>query len=193
MFKKIIVISLIILIASIPITSAVSAEICGPAYIESVGKGLHLGRNTKLIRVDSTILPGFFPRYPAAMWFIFCGYNDENASTKITTIKDNKTFYVNGSHSVFVGIFMSRFLMNLKMLPFDLPITKYQGRMFWYFNMSASSPLMTGIKYITCLSMIYFWFLAWPFKIKTQLIGFVEPLVFRGYTPFVIWSNSTIL
>lgn len=167
-------------------------HVCGPAKVESTGKGLHLARNIKLLQIDAD-LPGF-PRYPATTYLIYAKYNDKNASTKITTLKDNKTFYINGSHSIFVCQFSSMFLVNMKMFlrKFNIttPITELQGRMFWYFNVTSDTQIGKLVKYITCMAMIFSWYLIWPFKIKSQLISLFRPVTFYGYTPFVIWKEN---
>ena len=181
---------------------------CGPAYIKSIGKGLHMGRLIKLIRLRIPIdipqpdLFGFERRI-MNLWFIFCCYfNDENATTIIEPLYKNETIILKGNHIVFSNIivfpqpnnfrnFINKTLNKLLKLniTIDFPIQKLHGQMFWYWHNSSSKILDFLISY----PMMLAWFVLWPFKIKTQLIGFIKPLEWFSYTPFVIWSNSSII
>jgi len=178
---------------------------CGPAYIDSIGRGLHVGRNIKFVWLQ--IPTGYsspltdaltFPRYMMGLWLYYCSYNDENATTTIYTLEkglkidENNSINISGKHIIVCGIFIFRhpnrfrkqilkpIISKLTGIPknnITFFIEKIHGKIF--FN-------WTGI--YLYLSILQFFT---PFKLKIPLYGFLIPLEFRGYTPFALRVNKT--
>lgn len=188
-------------------------KFCGPAYVNSTGMGLHLGRSFRYlmiripVRIGSLISFIRFPRPMLQQAFIYSNYfYDENAVTEITPIGGNETIKLKGNHSVFAGVYTfngpyrarkdtNKILKKFFDTSIDFPVLDINGRMFWYFNLTSNTgneildAIMPGIKLVVFLGLVYAWALLWPFQIKSQFIGFVKPLEWYGYTPFVIWRE----
>jgi len=179
---------------------------CGPAKILSIGKGLHLGYFFKLLILEfpftlANPYPLSFPRKLWNQWIILADYfNDEKAYTIIEPLGKNETIILNGSHTVIGGIFKFSVPIylrnNINMVlgillnrTIDFPLYKYRGKMFWNWNVSRNIIFQYAVFY----SSIMAWFILWPFKLKTQFVGFLKQLEWSGYTPFVIWTESSVI
>lgn len=183
-------------------------QVCGPSYINSSGKGLHVGRTLRFviieipIRINDLIFDAFtFPRVMMVFWLMFCLYNNENASTTIYPLKkgeglkidENNSINISGKHMILCGVFIFRhpkafrkkiitpLLSLLTGIPKDnitFPIVNISGKNFLEFKFP-------------------FWVLntiqnsIMPLKLKIPLYGFFINLTFKGYTPFVLWVNKT--
>jgi len=180
-------------------------EFSGPAYIESEGRGLHAGRNVRIVQLEIPItLSGLFfsylrfPRYMMGIWLIFASYNDENATTKIYPLKgnlkidENKSINISGKHMILCGVFFFRepfrtrkrflkpIISKLTGIPEEnitFPIEKFHGKNFLNW---ATFPY-------SLFSLLQFYI---PLKVVVPLYGFLIPLTFRGYSPFVLWVNK---
>jgi hypothetical protein len=97
---------------------------CGKAFIQTKGKGFHIGRVRPLFTLHLPIRiyrPLWFiiPRRMCVYWLICSIYkNYENAQTIINPVNTNETIFINGSHVVIGGTFVfpaaSRFNLILK-------------------------------------------------------------------------------
>jgi len=171
---------------------------CGPAYIKSIGQGLHMQRNIKIVRLYIPILipwPDWigFERRIMNLWFIFCSYfYDENATTTITPLDKNETITLTGNHMVFCSVFLfphpnnfrekiNEKLENIFNITIDFPLFKIHGKNC--FNWSFPVHWLLNLANLILN----------PFKMKLILYGFFKSLEFYGYTPFVIWTNSSII
>jgi hypothetical protein len=172
-------------------------QTCGPALVESIGTGHHFIRLFDLFRIEADI-PIIFPLKPIVrIWTVFNNYfNDDNASTKITTLKDNKTFYINGSHRLFAPLIWYKYFMRVGMItsPINLILgilglenlqiktplkDKYQGVYPWPYSESLGT-----------LTLIISLLLAWyTFKFIYPIRGLYIPLTTFGYVPFLIWTE----
>jgi hypothetical protein len=187
-------------------------KFCGPAYVNSTGMGLHLGRGFRYILISIPVrisIPSFarFPRPMFQQWFIFTQYfYDEKAVTNITPLNGDDPISLKGDHSVFAGVYMfnlpnrmrktiNNVLKTLNLKQINFPILDAHGRMFWYFDLTANTgnqllnTAISGVKFVVLLSFVFAWALFWPFHIKSQFLGFVKPVNWRGYSPFVIWKE----
>lgn len=173
------------------------------AHINASGKGLHLGKPMYYLGIKHP-----FPRikrlgFPFGLlqqWIIFAKYNDENASTYVEP-ESGEPFYINGSHSILVGIwfippvwrtktykkFLAYFNINLT-IPWS--VDKWAGMPFtpWGYIKSYLNniiPFPWGV--IEGLIMIL---PIWPFRFTTSIIGLFKTIEFYGMTPFVIYTTS---
>jgi hypothetical protein len=92
----------------------------GPSKINSTGKGLILIVPLQLAKFDipvPNIQYNFFP-IRVNLFLIYCVYNDSNASTKITKM-NGEVKWINGSHSLLLGMFSLPTINFLRFLLID--------------------------------------------------------------------------
>ena len=132
-----------------------------------------------------------FERRLLNLWIVFCSYNNDNATTIIKPLNKTDNITIKGKHMVLSCIFIfphpnniREFINSITCIIFkktiDFPILNITGKMFWNW----SFPIYYFLTMAQFLS---------PIKIKMPLYGFKKSLYFYSYTPFVIWSNSSII
>jgi hypothetical protein len=178
---------------------------CGPAFINSSGKGLHAGRNVKFLVLEIPIGIGGtfldfmrFPRYLWGMWLYFIVYLNESAWTKIYPLKnglkidENNSINITGKHIVLNGLFIFRepfrtrkglfkpiisLLTGIPKANITFPIEKFHGKQFFIYN-------KRPYNWLTILQFFS------PIKVKIPFYGFFISLDYHGYTPFAMWINT---
>lgn len=86
--------------------------------IQTKGKGLHILIPFKLLHIRAPIITPQYDRFfPLKIdnFAILLVYNDENASTIITQ-EGEETIYINGSHSILIGMYKMQFFHLLRRL-----------------------------------------------------------------------------
>jgi len=100
----------------------------GLLKISTKGKGLFLLVPIKLLRINVPIITPQYDRFLPLRIETFVTllvYNDENASTKIEQ-EGKETIYINGSHSILMGMFKIQFLHLLRIFLEDGIIDGFQ-------------------------------------------------------------------
>lgn len=131
-----------------------------------------------------------FERRLLNMWLVFCSYNNESATTIIKPLNKNETITLKGKHMILTCIFIFPHPNNARNTiniitglifnkTIDFPILNITGKMFWKWN---------SIFYFLTMAQFFS-----PIKIKMPLYGFKKSLDFHSYTPFVIWTNSSMI
>jgi hypothetical protein len=178
---------------------------CGPAYINSTGTGLHIGRNFRMFIIEipirlTPIRDVFsFPRRMMIFWLIFCSYTNESATTQIIPLgkdlkrDENATINISGKHMVLCGTFIFRHPKQLREVVLKPWLHRLTGIpieniTFFISNISGKNFLLYKFPY-WFLNMIQDMYM--PLKLKIPLYGFIKPLTFKGYTPFVLWVNRS--
>jgi hypothetical protein len=170
------------------------------ARINASGIGLHLGKPVYYISVRHPFLKfrrlGFPPGI-IQQWIIYAKYTNENASVYVEP-ESGDPFYINGSNSILVGIWIippiNRIKYWTRMLAlFEINITLPWSLEKWIsmpFIPWAQSRSIFGIPIPTGVIEGLIMFIFWPFRIKTSFIGLFKPIQMWGMTPFVIYTTS---
>jgi hypothetical protein len=181
-------------------------QFCGPAYVKSTGMGLHMSSGFRLIQLNIPFrrVPSlfnlwpflFFPRNYWLMEFFLCNYLDSNETkTKIWSLKDGKNIYINGSHTILVGIFFFNAPNNAR----KLLIKPLFSRILNISEEEIKFPVedLQGDHILEWESFTYWLLHLVQFNTHPRLIipwyGLNKNLDFFGYTPFVFWTNSSIM
>jgi hypothetical protein len=191
-----------------------NAKIVKNARINAYGKGYHFGKPIYYLGIKHPFLRikrlGF-PFGIIQQWIIYAKYTNESASTYVEP-ESGEPFYINGSHSIFVGIWFLppiwrintwiNFLTLIDKLikypifkdNFTIPfIEKWKGMPFipWGHTETYNIPFLNqkiqfpwGV--IEGLIMVL---PVWPFRFTTSIIGCFRPIEFYGMTPFVIYCS----
>jgi len=169
-------------------------KFCGPAYINSSGKGLFLLRNKKVCIIESFISSEI--KF-SVIWWVFSSYSDENATTEITPLKTGETIKINGKHKLLTGVIVFPFVNQIStieqileiLLQKDIKIPVYEffknihGRMPWPWT-------IFGIPLLGIATLIGQFALTYRFiKCLIPVYAMFVPIGMQGYTPYVIWTE----